>query len=81
MTLTASTAHNERHIDSLIIRATVNCFDNFEDIFLYVSRNYSLSNSQGFFLVVEKRFKSLKRRGVITYDRSTRAWIKSETDQ
>ena len=81
MTLATNIVHNERHIDKLITETIVDPFNDFEDIFLHVSRNYPLSNSRGFFFVVEKRFKSLKRRGVITYDRSTKTWIKGETDQ
>lgn len=67
--------HNEVRIDNLIVNAIEDGFNTFDDIFLYVGRRYSLSNSTGFFSVVERRFKALKRDGAIAYDRAAKTWL------
>lgn len=81
MTLTADTIHNNQRIDDLIIDAITGGIKDFDDIFFSVAKNYSISNCQGFFSVVEKRFKSLRRRGVISYNRSARLYFVNETEQ
>lgn len=74
-TLTPVCLHNEERIDGLIVDAIRNGSDTFDSIFLHVSRNYYMSNTPGFFFVVESRFKSLKRRSLISYDRQAKTWI------
>lgn len=81
MTLTADTVHNEQRIDNLIAEAISSGIKNLDNVFMYVAKKYSLSNCEGFFFVVEKRFKSLKRRGVISYDRSARVYFVTELEQ
>jgi hypothetical protein len=62
-------------IDDLIVQAVEAGKGNIDEIFSYVAPRYSKSNSTGFFFVVEKRFKSLKRKGVVVYDRDSKTWV------
>lgn len=75
MTVATCITHNEARIDNLIINAIEDGRNTFDDIFLYVGRKYALSSSTGFFSVVERRFKALKRDGVIAYDRAAKTWL------
>ena len=78
MTTSACIEHNEARIDNLIVEAIQDRQNTFEDIFLYVGRRYGLSNTAGFFSVVERRFKALKRTGAIVYDRNAKTWLAME---
>lgn len=80
MTLAADTVHKIEIIDELILDAIDLGYRDRDEVFMYVAKSYSLSNSRGFFSVVEKRFASLKRRGMIVYNRHIRAWVTSSEE-
>lgn len=80
MTLAAGTVHKIEIIDELILDAIELGYRDRDEVFMYVAQRYSLSNSRGFFSVVEKRFDSLRRRGLIAYNRCTKAWVASSEE-
>lgn len=81
MTLPADTTHKTEIIDELILDAIDLGYRNLDEVFMYVAKSYSLSSSRGFFSVVEKRFDSLRRRGLIVYNRSARVYVINEPGQ
>ena len=75
-----------RLIDSLILeylrKNSTGKNISFDDIFLYVGRNFPVNTRQAepgcvpprFYFLVENRVKALKRKGTISYDRKLSSW-------
>lgn len=59
-------------IDRLILKAID--FGKFEDIFLYVGRNFSGARPPKFVDLVYRRLMKLKKEGVVSYDKSLKIW-------
>lgn len=67
-------------VDELIIDAAKQQIGAFEDIFLYVGRNFAGSPPQPFVHVVERRLTQLRRKGIVSFDRRAKAWtLNSDT--
>jgi hypothetical protein len=69
-------------IDSLIIECLSRKGLSFDDVFLYVGRNFPINTRQSengsvpprFYFLVENRMKALKRKGLVSYDRKFSCW-------
>jgi hypothetical protein len=61
-------------IDELILEAVRNGNRTFEAIFLHVGRNFGGARPEPFFSVVERRQQALRRKGLISFDRSAQSW-------
>jgi hypothetical protein len=61
-------------IDSLILEAIKHGSKTFDEIFLYVGRNYSGIRPESFFEVVNRRQQALRRKGDIFFDRNDGSW-------
>jgi hypothetical protein len=69
-------------IDSLIIECLSREGLSFDDVFLYVGRNFPINTRQPeegsvpprFYFLVEGRMKALKRKGLISCDRKLSRW-------
>ena len=70
---------NTARIEVLIEKAIERGAKDFDDIFLYVGRN-SYNAPERFYFAVENVFKSMKRRGLVKFDRKASAWFLVETE-
>ena len=61
-------------IDRLILQAIEQGAETFEDIFLYVGRNFAGSRPPKFVDVAYRRLMKLKKDGAVSYDKSLKAW-------
>lgn len=78
-------------IDSLIVeylrKNRTGKSTSFDDIFLYVGRNFPVNTRQPepgcvpprFYFLVENRMKALKRKGAISYNRKLSCWCYNES--
>ena len=62
-------------IDQLIGKAIDNNHKKFEDIFLYVGKNFSGDRPHKFVDVVYRRLLKMSRSGDIFYDKSLKEWM------
>ncbi len=75
-----------RLIDSLIVECLSREGLSFDDVFLYVGRNFPINTRQPgegcvpprFYFLVESRMKALKRKGLVSYDRKLSCWCYNE---
>lgn len=61
-------------IDRLILQAIEQGIGAFEDIFLYVGRNFSGTRPPKFVDLAYRRLMKLKKEGVVSYDKSLKIW-------
>lgn len=75
-----------RLIDSLIVECLSRESLSFDNVFLYVGRNFPINTRQReegsvpprFYFLVESRMKALKRKGLVFYDRRLSCWCYNE---
>lgn len=61
-------------IDRLILKAIDQGIGAFDDIFLYVGRNFSGARPPKFVDLAYRRLMKLKKEGVVSYDKSLKTW-------
>lgn len=61
-------------IDRLILQAIEQNIGVFEDIFLYVGKNFSGTRPPKFVDLAYRRLMKLKKDGVVSYDKSLKIW-------
>lgn len=67
-------------IDRLILKAIEQGFGAFEDIFLYVGRNFSGARPPKFVDLAYRRLMKLKKEGLVSYDKSLKIWRESNIE-
>lgn len=80
--LAMGTDRTSKLIDSLIIECLSRKSLSFDDVFLYVGRNFPINTRQPergsvpprFYFLVESRMKALRRKGLVSYDRKLSCW-------
>lgn len=61
-------------IDCLILQAIEQNIGVFEDIFLYVGKNFSGTRPPRFVDLTYRRLMKLKKEGAVSYDKSLKIW-------
>jgi hypothetical protein len=61
-------------IDRLILKAIEQGIGAFDDIFLYVGRNFSGARPPKFVDLAYRRLMKLKKEGMVSYDKSLKIW-------